>query len=124
MGWEIYPYGFYGLLTSIKRDYGDITMYITENGVAFKDELVNGEINDLDREDYLRKHFYQAYRAIKDGAKLKGYFVWSLTDNFECSFGYTKRFGVVYIDYSTQERFIKRSGYFYKDVIEKNRVEV
>lgn len=124
MGWEIYPEGLYELLTSIKRDYGDIVIYITENGAAFKDELKNDKADDYQREDYLRRHFYQAYRAIKDGVALKGYFVWSLLDNFEWALGYTKRFGIVYVDYPTQKRYIKRSGYFYRDVIEENGIEV
>lgn len=124
MNWEIYPEGLYEILTSIKKDYGDIALYITENGAAFKDELINGKVEDLNREDYLRKHFYQAYRAIKDGINLKGYFVWSLMDNFEWAYGYTKRFGIVYVDYLTQKRIIKRSGYYYRKVIEENGVEL
>lgn len=123
MGWEIYPEGLYELLTSIKRDYGDLVIYITENGAAFKDELKGDKVDDPQREDYLRRHFYQAYRAIKDGVDLKGYFVWSLLDNFEWALGYTKRFGIVYVDYPTQKRYIKRSGYFYRDVIERNGIE-
>jgi beta-glucosidase len=124
MGWEIYPEGLYELLSSLKRDYGDITIYITENGAAFKDTLVDEKVEDPEREDYLRKHFYQAYRAINDGINLKGYFVWSLMDNFEWAFGYTKRFGIVYVDYPTQRRIIKRSGYYYREVIENNAISI
>ncbi|MBC7321012.1 beta-glucosidase [bacterium] len=124
MGWEIYPEGLYELLTSIKRDYGNIPLYITENGSAFKDELIDEKVDDPEREDYLKRHFYQAYRAIKDGIDLKGYFVWSLMDNFEWAYGYTKRFGIVYVDYPTQKRIIKRSGYYYRKVIEYNGVEL
>lgn len=124
MGWEIYPEGLYELLTSIKKDYGDIPLYITENGAAFKDELINNSVDDPNREEYLKRHFYQAYRAIKDGVNLKGYFVWSLMDNFEWAYGYTKRFGIVYVDYPTQKRIIKRSGYYYRKVIEENGVEL
>ncbi|MGC8971110.1 MAG: GH1 family beta-glucosidase [bacterium] len=124
MGWEIYPEGLYELLSSIKKEYGDILLYITENGAAFKDELINEKVEDPRRVDYLRRHFYQAYKAINDGVNLKGYFVWSLMDNFEWAFGYTKRFGIVYVDYPTQKRIIKRSGYYYREVIEKNGVEL
>lgn len=124
MGWEIYPEGLYELLASIKRDYGNIPLYITENGSAFKDELIDEKVDDPEREDYLKRHFYQAYRAIKDGIDLKGYFVWSLMDNFEWAYGYTKRFGIVYVDYPTQKRIIKRSGYYYRKVIEYNGVEL
>jgi len=124
MGWEIYPEGLYELLSSLRRDYGDITIYITENGAAFKDTLVDEKVEDPEREEYLRKHFYQAYRAINDGVNLKGYFVWSLMDNFEWAFGYTKRFGIVYVDYPTQRRIIKRSGYYYREVIENNAISI
>ncbi|MCX7796144.1 MAG: GH1 family beta-glucosidase [bacterium] len=124
MGWEIYPEGLYELLASIKKDYGNIPLYITENGAAFRDELINDRVDDPKREDYLRRHFYQAYNAIKDGVNLKGYFVWSLLDNFEWAYGYTKRFGIIYVDYPTQRRIIKRSGYYYRRVIEENGVEL
>lgn len=120
MGWEIYPDHLYDALTRITRDYGAPEIYITENGSAFADELVNGAVNDPQRIDYLRAHLRAAHRAIQDGVKLRGYFCWSLLDNFEWSFGYSKRFGVVYVDYPTQRRIVKASGRFYGEVARAN----
>lgn len=124
MGWEIYPPGIYEILKRIHNDYNAPTIYITENGVAFPDKIdKNGQVNDQSRIDYIKAYLLQAYRAIEDGVNLSGYFVWSLLDNFEWAYGYSKRFGLVYTDYPTQERIIKSSGWWYKDVIEKNGVE-
>ena len=121
MNWEIYPQGLYDLLTRINKEYNSPHIYITENGAAFKDVLSSdGTVNDFDRLDYLKKHFYEAYRAIQDGVKLDGYYVWSLMDNFEWALGYTKRFGLVYVDFATQKRILKKSAYWYKDVIKNN----
>ncbi|MGQ9632307.1 MAG: GH1 family beta-glucosidase [bacterium] len=125
MGWEIYPQGLYELLKRIHDEYGAPTMYITENGAAFPDKVdEKGEVNDPRRVRYLRDHFAQAHRAIGDGIDLRGYFVWSLMDNFEWAHGYSKRFGITYVDYPTQKRIIKRSGLWYKDVIEKGGVRI
>jgi beta-glucosidase len=110
MGWEVYPDHLYDALTRITRDYDAPEIYITENGAAYRDEVIDGEVEDPDRVDYLRAHLAAAHRAIEDGAKLRGYFCWSLLDNFEWSFGYSKRFGVVYVDYETQRRTVKASG--------------
>jgi beta-glucosidase len=110
MGWEIYPDHLYDALTRITRDYGAPDIYITENGAAFRDEVVNGEVKDPQRLDYLYTHLAACHRAIEDGVKLRGYFCWSLLDNFEWAHGYAKRFGVVYTDYPTQRRIVKASG--------------
>ncbi len=124
MGWEVYPQGLYELLTRIQNDYDPPALYITENGCAFEDTInAQGRINDERREAYLREHFIQAHRAIQDGVRLRGYFVWSLMDNFEWAWGYTKRFGITYVDYTTQRRTIKRSGHWYSNVITRNAVE-
>ena len=105
------------------REYGGLPLYITENGAAFDDRLdASGEVDDGERLDYLRRHFLQARRAIDDGVRLEGYFVWSLMDNFEWALGYSKRFGIVYVDYPTQRRIVKRSGRWYRQVIEANGV--
>jgi beta-glucosidase len=121
MDWEIYPEGLHDLLIRIKNDYNDPHIYITENGAAFKDDKrVNGIVEDDDRVDFLRKHFAQAHRAIQAGVKLDGYYVWSLMDNFEWARGYSKRFGLIFIDYTTQERIWKKSAVWYKGVIENN----
>lgn len=121
--WEIYPLGIYQILKRIHNDYDEPLIYITENGAAFADKIdKKGEVNDESRIKYLEGHFFQAHRAIEEGVKLSGYFVWSLLDNFEWADGYSKRFGLVYTDYPTQKRIIKASGWWYKKVIEKNEI--
>jgi len=123
MNWEIYPLGIYELLKRIHNDYDEPVVYITENGAAFPDKIdENGRVNDESRIKYLKGYFLQAHRAIEEGVKLSGYFVWSLLDNFEWAYGYSKRFGLVYTDYPTQKRIIKASGWWYKRVIEKSGI--
>ncbi len=123
MGWEIYPDHLYDSLMRITRDYGAPDIYITENGAAFDDVVVTGKVDDPQRTDYLRAHLGAAHRAIRDGAKLRGYFCWSLLDNFEWTFGYSKRFGIVYVDFPTQRRIIKASGRFYAGTARRNGLE-
>ncbi len=124
MGWEVYPQGLYELLVWIRDSYGNPALYITENGAAFEDTLsAEGEVDDPDRLDYLRRHLAQAHRAIQDGVDLRGYFVWTLLDNFEWAHGYSKRFGIVYTDYPTQRRVVKQSGRWYAQVIARNAVD-
>jgi len=120
-GWEINPQGLYDLLVRLHKDYKGIKIMITENGAAFND-IINreGNIEDDCRLDYLYRHFVEAHRAIQDGVNLKGYYVWSFLDNFEWADGYTKRFGLVYVDYATQKRILKRSGRWYREVIKNN----
>lgn len=119
MGWEIYPDGLYELLTRVHRDYGPRSIYITENGAAFADVLQpDGAVDDRDRIDFLRSYTLAAHRALAEGVPLEGYLVWSLLDNFEWAHGYSKRFGVVYVDYATQERTVKQSGQWYREMIE------
>lgn len=123
MDWEIYPAGIYQILKRVHNDYDAPVIYITENGVAFPDKIdKNGRVNDESRIKYLKGHFLQAHRAIGEGVKLSGYFVWSLLDNFEWAYGYSRRFGLIYTDYPTQKRIIKASGWWYKRVIEENGV--
>ncbi len=122
-GWEIYPEGIYDLLLYLHKEYNGIKMLITENGAAFKDSIdEDGKVNDDDRLNYLNSHISQVHQAIEDGANLAGYYLWSFIDNFEWKVGYSKRFGVVYVDYETQKRTIKKSGYWYKKVIENNGI--
>ena len=119
-GWMDTPQGLYRLLLWIKKEYGDIALYITENGCERKDVLNRDEsrCHDPSRIKYLRGHFAWAKKAIdEDNVNLKGYFVWSFIDNFEWAFGYTKRFGLVYCDYQDYRRIPKDSYYFYRDVI-------
>ena len=124
MGWEVYPEGLYELLTRLKADYGFPAYYVTENGAAYPDHVgADGQVFDPRRVAYLRDHFVQAARAIAEGVPLRGYFVWSLMDNFEWAFGYTKRFGLVYADYATQQRTPKASARWYSRVIAENAVE-
>ncbi|HHV29268.1 GH1 family beta-glucosidase [Acetivibrio mesophilus] len=121
MGWIVYPEGLYDLLMLLDRDYGKPNLIISENGAAFKDEISsNGRIEDIKRTQYLKDYLTQAHRAIQDGVNLKGYYLWSFMDNFEWAYGYNKKFGIVHVDLETQERKIKDSGYWYKEVIKNN----
>jgi beta-glucosidase len=119
MGWEIDPDGLYDLLTRLHRDYPTLPpLYITENGAAFRDAPgPDGSVEDPERIAYLDAHFAAAGRAISDGVDLRGYFVWSLLDNFEWAYGYGKRFGLVYVDYATQARTPKGSAAWYAKFI-------
>ncbi|MFX1515727.1 MAG: GH1 family beta-glucosidase [Promethearchaeota archaeon] len=124
MGWEICPQGFYDLLIDIDRDYDHPLLYITENGISCKDEeIVNNIVQDDDRIDYLKQYLGSAGRAIKEGLNLRGYFVWSFLDNFEWLHGYSKRFGLIRVNYKAQERIWKKSGQWYRDVIRNNGFE-
>ena len=124
MGWEVYPQGLYNFLKRVQTDYAPKEIYITENGAAYKDEIsTNGKVVDEKRIAYLREHFLQAHRAIEEGVPLKGYFIWSLMDNFEWSYGYSKRFGLVYVDYKTQKRIVKKSGEWFAQVVKRNSAQ-
>jgi beta-glucosidase len=121
MDWEIYPEGLNKLLADIKNMYGNPPVYITENGSAFKDEILpDGSIDDKKRARYLLRHIDAASECIAEGVNLKGYFAWSLLDNFEWAYGYSKRFGLVHVDYATQARKLKSSALWYSDFIQKN----
>jgi beta-glucosidase len=110
MGWEIYPEGLHGFLTRMARDYvGNLPIYVTENGMANADEVLNGTVNDHVRADYLFAHLDATRRAIADGANVKGFFYWSLLDNYEWALGYEKRFGIVHVDFETLQRTPKAS---------------
>lgn len=122
-GWEIYPEGMYDLLLYLHHEYNGIKMMITENGAAFQDVIDQDEtVNDDERIGYLNEHIAEIHRAMKDGVNLAGYYIWSFMDNFEWRSGYSKRFGLVYIDYVTQKRIVKKSGFWYKNVIENNGI--
>jgi beta-glucosidase len=119
--WEIYPAGLTETLQSVKNRYGDLPQYITENGAAFDDVLLpNGTVNDRQRVEYIRDHLQAARRAIDAGIDLRGYFLWSLLDNFEWQSGFSKRFGIAYVDFETQRRTPKASAQFYSNVIRSN----
>ncbi|HVB72090.1 MAG TPA: GH1 family beta-glucosidase [Ktedonobacteraceae bacterium] len=122
MGWEIFPDGLANILTRIHREYAPKAMVVTESGAAFDDQWDgNGNIHDQQRIDYLRGHIQTVARVMRQGVPIKGYFVWSFLDNFEWSEGYRKRFGLVYVDYPTQQRIVKESGRWYAGFIEENR---
>jgi beta-glucosidase len=118
MAWEIYPQALTDLLVRLHSEYHVPALYVTENGAAFADTW-NGDdrIEDAGRIDYLRRYIQASARAIEQGAPLRGYFTWSLMDNFEWAEGYSKRFGIIYIDYPTQRRIIKDSGHWYSSLI-------
>ncbi|MGO2128533.1 MAG: GH1 family beta-glucosidase [Pseudoalteromonas prydzensis] len=117
IGWEIYPQALTELLVSLNEKYTLPPVYITENGAAMKDTLANGEVNDLDRISYYQQHLTALHNATLQGVRVDGYFAWSLMDNFEWAEGYLKRFGIVYVDYHTQQRTVKASGLAYSNLI-------
>nr|BAU61813.1 beta-glucosidase [Colwelliaceae bacterium D8] len=122
MGWEIYPQAFTELLVSLNSLYSLPPVYITENGAAMPDQLVNNAIMDLDRVDYFQEHLNAVNNAIVQGVNIQGYFAWSLMDNFEWAEGYEKRFGIVYVDYESQKRTLKHSGLLYSDFIKQRLI--
>lgn len=123
MGWDITPFALKELLIRLHKEYDGIDLYVTENGMAAQDYVNrDNEIEDYNRIDFLHRHFTEAYKAIEAGVNLKGYYVWSFMDNFEWAFGYSKRFGITYVDYKTQERIPKKSFYWYKNVIKNNGI--
>ncbi|PMG42876.1 GH1 family beta-glucosidase [Shewanella sp. 10N.286.52.B9] len=121
IGWEIYPSAFTDLLTSLNSTYTLPPVYITENGAAMDDKIVNNQVDDLDRLEYYQAHLNAVNDAINQGVNVAGYFAWSLMDNFEWAEGYLKRFGIVYVDYQTQQRTIKRSGLAYREFISQRK---
>jgi beta-glucosidase len=119
MGWEIYPQGLTDLLLQLHREYRLPPVFITENGGAFKDPFINGQVHDTDRTEYLKTHIAAAAAAMRQGVPMAGYMVWSLMDNFEWSSGYAKRFGIVYVDYATQKRTLKESAHWYRGFLKR-----
>ncbi|MGZ9898679.1 GH1 family beta-glucosidase [Shewanella gaetbuli] len=117
IGWEIYPQAFTDLLTSLNEKYSLPPIFITENGAAMADKLENNQVSDIDRIEYYHSHLNAVNNAISSGVNVAGYFAWSLMDNFEWAEGYLKRFGIVYVDYQTQQRTVKASGLAYRDLI-------
>jgi beta-glucosidase len=122
MGWPVMPDGLRELLVGLHRQYHPRAIYITENGAAFADQVQEGAVHDERRVEYLKEHFAAARRAISEGVPLRGYFVWSLMDNFEWAQGYSKRFGIIHVDYENQKRLLKDSAAYLKHVIQENAV--
>ncbi len=122
MGWEVFPDGLANILTRIASEYAPKALVVTESGAAFNDHWNgNGTISDQQRIDYLREHIQTVAQVIRQGVPIKGYIVWSFLDNFEWSEGYRKRFGLVYVDYATQQRIIKDSGRWYASFVASQR---
>jgi len=126
MGWNIAPDGLEELLLSLHEQFPEQPLMITENGAAFPDRVTHTDagprVHDADRVDYLRRHFTAAHRAMARGVDLRGYQVWSLLDNFEWGYGYSKRFGIVRVDYETQERILKDSALWLRELIATRRI--
>jgi beta-glucosidase len=122
MGWAIVPWGCRKLLHWVNDRYGKPDIVLTENGAAFEDRLVNGEVHDPERVEFLKAYLLECHRAIQENVRLKGYFLWSFMDNFEWAFGYSRRFGIHYVDYATGRRIPKSSARWYAEVISKNGI--
>jgi beta-glucosidase len=122
-GWPVQPQGLAELLVHLSKEYGPLALYVTENGAAFADYVdPAGEVKDPERVDFLASHLQAAHSAIAQGVDLRGYFCWSLIDNFEWAAGYSQRFGIVWVDFKTQERIPKTSAKWYAGVAERNGV--
>jgi beta-glucosidase len=121
MGWEVAPRSLRDLLLRLKRDYQLPPIYITENGAAYRDQLVDGQVEDEQRRQYIESHLVAVAEAIDRGVDVRGYFVWSLMDNFEWAEGYRKRFGIVHVDYATLRRTLKRSALWYRSLLQIDR---
>ncbi len=120
MEWEIYPEGFSELLTMVRDQYGNPPVFIIENGVAYFDEVKNGVVEDQPRISYLKNHIETVLNERKKGSDVRGFFAWSLLDNFEWAKGYSTRFGLVHVDFDSGERTVKQSGHWLGEQI-RNR---
>lgn len=121
LGWSVIPDAFRDVLVRVHRDYPPIPLYVTENGASFNDYVdPSGQVLDIERIDYLSGYLAAAGAAIAEGVDLRGYFAWSLLDNFEWGEGYRSRFGLVFVDYGTQRRIPKASASWYRDLIERH----
>ena len=124
MDWEIEASGLTSLLIRVRDEYTTLPIFITENGAAFDDYVdPNGDVKDDDRVAYLQEHISAVHDAIDAGVNVQGYFVWSLLDNFEWALGYSRRFGIVWVDYPSGARLTKQSFAWYRDTIQSNSVE-
>lgn len=123
MGWDINPDCIYYGARTVAEEYNVKKIFVSENGCSFEDKVsAEGRVHDERRINYLKDHFLSVHRAISEGIDVAGYFVWSLMDNFEWTYGYSKRFGIVYIDYKSQKRILKDSAFWYRNVIKQNGV--
>lgn len=124
MNWAVVPWGCKKLLQWIDKRYNNPDIYITENGCAYPDQIVNGEVDDQKRLDFYKGYLTACREAIDEGVKLKGYFAWSFMDNFEWASGYDKRFGLHYVDFETLERTPKKSALWFREVIKQNSLDI
>ncbi|RWZ54507.1 beta-glucosidase [Halobacillus fulvus] len=123
MGWDISPNEFRELIRTLRRDFTDLPIYITENGAAFPDVLEDdGTVRDSGRKDYMERHIRAIAELNEEGMNIQGYYLWSLLDNFEWAFGYDKRFGITYVDFSTQRRYLKDSAKRYAEIVKARKI--
>jgi beta-glucosidase len=120
MGWEVHAETFTKLLKHMYKEYGIKEFFITENGSAWDDKVVDGKVDDPNRVSYLERHLDAMFQAKAEGVPISGYFAWSLIDNFEWAYGYEKRFGLIHVDYQTQKRTPKSSAYYYRERIKNS----
>ena len=124
MGWEVYPQGLYDLLVGFHHEYANLPpVYITENGTAADDVVVDGKVADPRRISFLNRHLAAVDAAVKAGVDIRGYFIWSLLDNFEWAFGYERRFGIIHVDYATQKRTWKQSAFLVRDFLARRNAQ-
>ena len=122
MGWEVWPQGLEDLLRGFHASYPNLPpIYITENGMSSDDSVVNGRVDDAQRQSFLQRHFAAISRAIDAGVDVRGYYIWSLMDNFEWAFGYERRFGLVHVDYATQQRTLKDSALLFQQYLAQRK---
>jgi len=121
MGWEVYPEGIYEMLKKFSAYKGIDKIIITENGAAFPDKIENGKVHDHQRIAFFKNYLEQTLKAKREGVNVAGYFCWSLMDNFEWAEGYKPRFGLVHVDFKTQKRTIKDSGYWFQEFLSSNK---
>ncbi|HVM86668.1 MAG TPA: family 1 glycosylhydrolase, partial [Puia sp.] len=119
MGWEVNAASFYRIIKKFSSYHTIKDIIISENGASFKDRLVDGVVNDVERIDYFSQYLSELLQAKREGMNIKGYFVWTLTDNFEWAEGYHPRFGLVHVDFKTQLRTVKNSGYWFRDFLKR-----
>jgi beta-glucosidase/6-phospho-beta-glucosidase/beta-galactosidase len=118
MGWEIHPDGLVDVIRMVNERAPELAIYVTENGAAYPDEVgPDGSVDDEERRRYFELHVDACRQAVAEGLPLQGYFAWSLMDNFEWAFGFSRRFGIVYVDYETQQRTVKKSGLWFQDFL-------
>jgi beta-glucosidase len=122
MGWEICPDEFIDLIKMVRDKYTDLPIYITENGSAWVDVIEDGRIHDKGRTDFLVSHLQAIAKMNEMNLNVAGYYCWSLLDNFEWGHGYKQRFGIVYVDFETQQRIKKDSYYKYNEIIKEHRI--